>query len=419
MKHTAASFRRLPRFAGNVLSVREVAAFMTFTRQISLFELLDNIDRLPDEKVFHAPILTSAALGGEVTLTLRKDGGYRFSGFMRATGFLSFAYRITAIVRSANNDVLVAARHSGTVFGSDTPGDRQDNWDETDIDPLRAATIRNTWPIIHRGKLDVRRSSELVGVVGKAFDIVEDAVKLFIAAQTLGGSLAICLVIGRELGDAGVDVPGLGGVVGIGIVGGSIFIWGPLAIGPAIVAGVGVGAAVDQMITIRRMTDGEIAFARQVFGDSIDFRDVRLTNLVGLGDRPYVMPTVDGTILVNIGAVVADPINRTTTSYPVPGQLLIHELTHVWQIQHRSLTDGYIPGWLCEGATDGTYEPGAPGPDWDAFGIEAQGTIVDRWFAGSPDGKKINIKDKTVRIPMDPRNPYGRYILDNVQLGHA
>jgi len=419
VKHTAASFRRLPRFPAGVLSVREVAAFMTFPGHFSLFDLLDSIDSLPDEKVFHAPIVTSAALGGEVTLTLRKNGRYRFSGFMRATGLLSFDYRITAIVRSANNDVLVAARHSGTVFGSDTPGERQVNWDETDIDPLRAATIRNTWPIIHRGTLDVRRSSEMAGVVGKVFDLVEDAAKFFVAAQTLGGSLAICLIIGSELGDAGVELPGLGGVVGIGIVGGSVLIWGPLAIGPAIVAGVGVGAVVDALVTIRRMTELEIAFARTVFADSIDFENVRLTNLLGEGNRPFVVPTIDNHILVNIGNVIADPVNMSTDSYPVAGQLLIHELVHVWQIQHRSLSDGYVPGWLCQAAIDGTYEPGAPGPDWGGFGIEQQGTIVDRWFAGSPDGKQINMKDTTPRIPMDPRNPYNRYIVDNVQLGHA
>ena len=423
MKTAAASFRRLPRFPAGVLSVNEVASFMNFRRRpLSLFELIDQIDRLPDEKAFHADIVTSAELGGAVTLTLHKDGRYRFSGFMRATGFTSFDYRITAIVRSPDNDILVAARHSGKVFGTDTPGDRQDNWDEKAVDPLRAATIRNTWPSIHRGTLDVRRSSELTGVLGTAIDIVEDVAKFLIVAETLGGSLAVCLIIGAELGEAGAGVPGLGGVVGVGIVGGAVFIWGPLAIGPALVAGVAVGAVVDEMVTIRRLKDFEIAFAKEVFADSIDFENVRLTNLLGLGERPFVMPTVDDKILVNLGNVVADPTRMSTENYPVAGQLFIHELTHVWQIQHRSLTDGFVPGWLCEGVATqvegkAAYRPGAPGPPWSSFGMEAQGSIVDRWFAGSPDGEQIDMrKDRT---PMNPKNPYNRYIRDNIQLGLA
>jgi hypothetical protein len=346
---------------------------------------------------------------------------------MRATGFLSFDYAITAIVRSPGNQVLVAARHSGQVFGTDTPGDRQDSWDEQVIDPERAKVIRNTWPTIRRGTLDVRRSSEMSGVLGTAIDIAADVFKFFIVAETLGGSAALCLFIGAELGEAGIELPGLGGVVGVGIVAGAVMIWGPLALVPAIVAGVAIGAVVDVMVIIRRLRDDEMAFAREVFADSIDFTHVRITNLLGLGNRPFVMPTIDNHILVNLGNVETDPMRMSTNNYPVAGQLLIHELTHVWQIQHRSLTDGFVPGFLCEVGVEqvegsGAYEPGAPGPPWDSFGMEAQGTIVDRWFAGSPDGRRVDIKEvdiKKPRIPMDPANPYIRYVLDNVQLGHA
>jgi len=200
----------------------------------------------------------------------------------------------------------------------------------------------------------------LSGLLGTATDIVKDVGEFFVVAETLGASLAICLVIGSELGDAGVNVPGMGGVVGLGIVAGSLFIWGPLAIGPAIILGVAAGAIVDAMVKIRRLRPEEEDFVKDVFGDSLDFEKIRLTNLVGLSGRPFTVPTVDNHILVNIGVSNAMFDAPTTTALltktmPLAGQLLIHELTHAWQIQHAPLERGYVPGWLCEGIREQVF----------------------------------------------------------------
>jgi len=417
-----ASIGRLPRFPPATVNVSEVAEFVHMDRPVSLRALTAKLDALPESVDFHSPIVTGAAMGGELTVTLNKDGSTRFRGFMRATGIPSFSFRISAIVRSASGQVTVAAVHSGKVFGTDTPGDRQNNWDEIGNAPTRMQTIRNVWPDISGGKMVVSRSSELAGVLGTSVDIIKDVAEFLIVAETFGTGLAVCLVIGSELGDAGVDVPGLGGVVGLGVVGGSLFIWGPLAIGPAILIGVAAGAVVDSMVKIRRFRQDEIDFARVVFGDSVDFENVRLTNLFGLGNRAFVTPTVDNTILVNLGGAAFDsPITRTTDSYPVEGQLLIHELTHVWQIQHRSLEDGYVPGWLCEGIAEKTkgkkaYEPGPPGPPFRSFGIEGQASIVDRWFAGKKGGKPLD-PGNPLLTAMDESSRYFGYISDNIRLG--
>jgi hypothetical protein len=338
---------------------------------------------------------------------------------MRATGLPSFTFRVSAVIRSAGGRVTLAAPHSGTVFGTDTPGDRQHDWDETGSDPNRMKAIRNVWPDLSAGSLVVSRSSELDGVLGTAVDIVKDAVEFLIVAETLGAGPAICLVISSELGDAGVEVPGLGGVVGLGIVGGSVFIWGPLAIGPAILVGVAAGAVVDAMVKIRRLDADEKAFARAVFADSIDFENVRLTNLLGLGGRQFVIPTIDNTILMNLGGAAFDaPTTTVTDSYPAKGQLFIHELTHVWQIQHARLEDGYVPGWLCNGIVDGAYTPGPAGPEWCSFGIEAQGAVVDKWFAGKKTADETD-PDLPALNAMDENSAYFRYINDNVRLGVA
>jgi hypothetical protein len=419
MTSLRASIATLPRYTlGDTLNVSEVAEFIRMERPVSIRSLVTKIGSLPDSVPFHSTIETGTALGGEVTLTLNRDGSYRFRGFMRASGALSFSFRISAVVRSASKEVMVAAHHTGKVFGTDTPGDRQNNWDEVSDNPERMKLVRNVWPDISGGTMVVNRSTELSGVLGEAVDIVKDIAEFLLVAETLGAGLAICLVIGSELGDAGVTIPGLGGVVGLGIVGGSLFIWGPLAIGPAILIGVAAGAVVDSMVKIRRLLPFEEDFAREVFGDSIDFERVRLTNLSGIGTRPFTMPTVDNTILINIGNSFDAPTTAVFNSYPFPGQLLIHELTHVWQIQHASLKDGYVPGWLCRGIVDSEYTPAASGAAWSSYGVEAQGSIVDRWFGGNKGSDKAGVGSPEA-IPMSEDSEYFRYIRDNIRLGES
>jgi hypothetical protein len=334
---------------------------------------------------------------------------------MRATGFPSFSFRVIAVIRSASNQVTLAAQHSGEVFGFDTPGDRQNNWNEVSTDPNQMKFIRNIWPDISGGNMVVSRSSELSGVLGTAVDVVKDVAEFFVVAETLGVGFAVCLVVGSELNQAGVSLPGLGGVGGLGVAGGVVYIFGPSAIIPAIILGVAAGEIVDAMVHLRRLHDDEVAFARQVFGDSLDFTRIRVTNLSGLGARAFTTPTVDGTTLVNLGNAADAPLVAASPAYPVAGQLLIHELTHAWQIQHASLEDGYVPGLMCAGILNQTvvskpYEYGPPGPPWSSFNLEAQGAIVDQWFGGN--GRQPGPgKDQT--------SPYFGYITNNLRLGAA
>jgi hypothetical protein len=411
----------LPRYSlGQGLNISDVATFVHADRPVSLNALAGKIALLPESVPFHSTIETGAALGGEVTVTLRRDGIYRFSGFMRATGIPSFSFRIGVVVRSATGQVTIAAQHSGKVFGTDTPGDRQNNWDEVGTDPDRIKAIRNVWPDISAGTMAVSRSSEVSGVLGTATDIIKDVAEFFVVAETLGASLAICLVIGSELGNAGVSLPGLGGIVGLGIVAGSLYIWGPLSIGPAIILGVAAGAVIDSMVKIRRLEGFEEDFAKQVFGDSLDFEKIRLTNLLGLAGRPFTVPTVDGMVLINIGDGVTfdSPVRAISGKNAAPGQLLIHELTHAWQIQHASFEDGYVPGWLCEGigeqVNDGhdAYKYGPPGPPWSSFGVEAQASMVDEWFGAN--GKQGPPPRETPK-PMNPDSIYFGYIENEIR----
>lgn len=416
MRPLRAGIRRLSRFPfDRTLNVSDVAQFVGIDRPISVTALTTRLDSLPDSVPFHSTIVTGAALGGEIDITLKSDGSYTFSGFMRATGLPSFSFRVVAVVRSASGQVTLVAQHSGEVFGFDTPGDRQNNWNETGTDRGQMKLIRNVWPDISGGTMVVSRSSELAGVLGTAVDVVKDVAEFFVGAVTLGIGPAVCLVVGSELNRAGVSLPGLGGVVGLGVAGGVVYIWGPSSIVAAIVAGVVVGEIVDAMVKIRRLRDDEVAFARQVFGDSLDFDRIRLTNLSGFSTRAFTTPTVDGTILVNIGNAFDEPTVAVfpNSGYSVPGQILIHELTHAWQIEHASFEDGFVPGLMCTGILNQTvvskpYQYGPPGQPWSSFHMEAQGAIVDQWFGGN--GSQIGPR-------MNQDSPYFGYITNNLRLG--
>jgi hypothetical protein len=433
VRRAIATLQRYPPHA--TLNIGDVYKFLLMERPVSLRALLDRIAALPDSVPFESTIVTGAAMGGRVGITVNRDGSYRFHGSMRATGFPSFSFRVGAVIQSASGLITLAAQHSGKVFGTDTPGERQDDWDENIADPTKTPLIRNLWPDVSGGRMVVSRSSELAGVLAGATDILKDVATFFVVGNTLGAGLAICLIIGSELGDAGVDVPGMGGVVGIGIIGGALFIWGPLAIGPAFLVGVGAGAIVDALVKIRRMEPFERDFARRVFGDSLDFDRIRLTNLVGFDDRPFAMPTVDNHILLNIGVSDAMFDSPTTTKrldrngqpskeMPAEGQLLIHELTHAWQIQHNPLGKGYVPGWLCEGIREqefvsgDAYAYGPPGPPWDSFFNEAQAHIVDDWFGNS--GRQKDAPLVPGESPqMNLNSPYFGYIDNNIRAGVA
>ena len=193
-----------------------------------------SLPTLPWEARFSSPLIAAAAID--------------FRGSMRASGAFSFSFRVGIIVRSASRQVSLALQRTGKVFGTDTPGDREVHWDEDQLASTESAKktnlIRDLWPDISGGTMTVRTTAELSGVLATVADVIKDVTEVFIVAETLGASLAICVVISSELGELGLRMPGLGGVLGIAIIAGSIVIWGPLAIGPAFLVGVAVGEVV-------------------------------------------------------------------------------------------------------------------------------------------------------------------------------
>jgi hypothetical protein len=180
---------------------------------------------------------------------------------------------------------------------------------------------------------------------------------------------------------------GPGGVVGIFVSGAQLLVGGPTALVPAVIAGVAVSEVVNALIKTRRLSAEERTVAELVFGNSLPADDkIILTNLRHPQGRAFVVPNAAGEALVNLGEAYDDPIRYTKASYVEYGQLLIHELTHVWQIHHAN----FVPGLICEGVItqvqneleEGVYNPGDGEKNWSEYNLEQQATIVDRWYRG-------------------------------------
>jgi len=232
----------------------------------------------------------------------------------------------------------------------------------------------------------------------------------------VGAALGVVIGATREAIDWLGATLGPGGTLGVvgGVVVFAVATVAGAGVGTAlilgVVAGVAIGAVTNALIKFRPLNAAEIAFARQVFGNSLPYQDVIITNLAGLGDRAFTAPGVDGKTYLNLGHAYDNPLGTGGSAYPKPGQLLIHELTHAWQIAHA----GFLPGLMCSGMVnqanfilgDNVYEYGAPGPGWSKFNAEQQGAIVDQWFGGT--GRSSRYKE------MDQENPYYRYVWNDV-----
>ena len=232
----------------------------------------------------------------------------------------------------------------------------------------------------------------------------------------MGAALGVVIGATREAIDWLGATLGPGGTLGVvgGVVVFAVATVAGAGVGTAlilgVVAGVAIGAVTNALIKFRPLNVAEIAFARQVFGNSLPYQDVIITNLAGLGDRAFTAPGVDGKTYLNLGHAYDNPLGTGGSAYPKPGQLLIHELTHAWQIAHA----GFLPGLMCSGMVnqanfilgDNVYEYGEPGPGWSKFNAEQQGAIVDQWFGGT--GRSSRYKE------MDRENPYYRYVWNDV-----
>jgi hypothetical protein len=328
----------------------------------------------------------------------------------------------------------VAFTAHGRVHGTNEPGDRQYVWDNSGA----SALLASEWHGVRQSRLN-RQLEFDTDWFGPAGDVVSFVAQVVALGATFGAAGVAIVVVGEAAELLNLEQLVLPGMVGVIMSGAAAFVFGPGVLIPAFIVGAVATAA---LIKQRHLSDDERAFADRVFRGKLPVDRILLTNLVGLGGRPFTAPAPGGAILVNIGEGYDQPTTYRGKGGPeqlpdvsgvlqwlnAPGQLLVHELTHAWQIGNESFT----PEYYCRavstaaGTAGGDMSAYAYGPavgGWRSFGTEQQASIVDEWFAGSaaPDGRSqqrayppMHEDDQT-----PTQNPYYRYIRDNIRTGIA
>lgn len=128
-------------------------------------------------------------------------------------------------------------------------------------------------------------------------------------------------------------------------------------------------------MTVRSLTSGEIALARSIFGDAIDYAPVTLRRKKWFPFQPL------NTVMAPCGHIHVHPESALWSedyaAAPVPAQaLFLHEMTHVWQTQQRGRY--YLPLMrhsFCR--YDYALKPGWP---LVRYGLEQQAEIVRHVF---------------------------------------
>jgi len=140
----------------------------------------------------------------------------------------------------------------------------------------------------------------------------------------------------------------------------------------------------------RHLTPGEVAIARSVFGDAIDYGAVQLRRRKWFPFQPkrITMAPRGHVHFHPKGAAYCDDFSQQDLERQ---GLLIHELTHVWQTQRQG-------GWylLLNRHPFCRYQYSLkPGQPFTAYGIEQQAEIVKHAFWLRHGGRIAGIADKS------------------------
>lgn len=416
---------RLRHELGEGASLNLLAQLLELQRPVGVRTM---IERWKKPIVLEEPLVTSdgVALGGHHKVTLNRDGHWRYEGHFRATGWPSYVASVAAHITGTDGTTLVFSAH-GEVFGTNEPGDREYSWTQQGYNPI----IFHQWAGLKRASLTHVLEHD-VDLLGTAGDVVAFVAKVSVAAALggIGGVVVLCAIEAIDM--LGLQELALPGTAGLIVAGGIVLICGPGAIIPALVAGIAVGAVVAALVKQRRLSDEEWKHVESVFRGQLPRERIVVTNLLGFGGRPFTTPGPGDAILLHLGDGYDDPLrydgDGNDSGRLAPGQLLMHELTHAWQIAHSD----FIPGLMCRGIVDqlGTlggdmsvYAYGPPTSGWGDFNLEQQASVIDEWYAGSamPPPSPSRQRPQRAYPPMveDDVNPYWRYVRDNLRAGVA
>jgi hypothetical protein len=164
----------------------------------------------------------------------------------------------------------------------------------------------------------------------------------------------------------------------------------------------------------RTLTPSEIALAKSVFQNTINYSMVRITDTLGLGGRPWTTNSPP-LYMLNVG-----PDYPNLTADDDRKRLLIHELTHVWQAQHlvpitmNSAVHQTLSAINNGGDVSAAYSY-TVGKSWGQYNIEQQASIVAHWFTPT----NICFDSGPCGGGMKTTDSRYRYIRDNIRQNKA
>lgn len=185
-----------------------------------------------------------------------------------------------------------------------------------------------------------------------------------------------------------------GGIVGtiLGVAAFGVVGWaagGLLGAMAAGIVGAVVGAAMGDRVTTseRRLTADEIAYAREVFGDSIDYEPILITrdSMMSTGSPKAIGNTIH--LVSRWGDDIFEP-GRGMALTDRGRELLIHEMGHVWQYQNGGFAyvgeslRAQLGALLGKGDRNGAYEWRAAhdaGLPWQTWNPEQQAEAIERY----------------------------------------
>ena len=141
----------------------------------------------------------------------------------------------------------------------------------------------------------------------------------------------------------------------------------------------------------RPLTPGEVELARSIFGDAVDYAQVKLVRSKWWPFQPR------GIVMAPTGNIHFHPDDpkwsEDFSKAPLNLQgLFVHEMTHVWQTQTRGRF--YLPLMrhpFCRYAY--TYQPGRR---FDLYGLEQQAEIVRHAFLQKRGVKLAGMADPAI-----------------------
>lgn len=400
-----------------VTSLRALATSACMGGQASVTALLGELAK---PVIFHSDITTPAgtALGGTLDLSLFSDGRFTFKVHLHDSGFDPYTFRVRCAVR-APNGLCVVFQTSGHTDGSGSNLFGHVNRDFDHSEDAHNPMIQAYWLDIRQASISVGKSYEDAGLLHTLEEIAKDLLAFIVADVTFGAGLALVIAASAEISDAAdANFVGPGGLVGVAVAGGVVWVFGPSAIIAAVVAGVAAGAVTEAMVKHRLLSEEEYRFAGIVFGDTLPPRNrIFVTNLSHDGGRKYTWPNVDKSVLLNLGDAFDDPMRHVEgigDSYPTPGQVFIHEMTHAWQFQAES----FVPGVLCKAAFETSSYTPAIGTAWSDLGLEQQAATVDQWFhRHAGDWQTLDGLRSNLQSPDATKDSSFGYIVDHIRLG--